>query len=149
MRSVIFIFITQKESFVYSASSQYPLSYLVSYNPILSYPISLYHISPHLISPYHISTYLTESYLISSLLSLYLLQPPSTSSTFHTKVQVLPQLEFSKEIGVFEVFPAAAFIDPGGLITVSTSSLFPFLSYILVSHYYAYFTHFALICLLY
>ena len=80
--------------------------------------ISMFFILSCLISSHIIPACLLSSHLISPFLT-----SPSTSSTFHTKVLVLPQLEFSKEIGVFEAFPATAFIDPGGFNTVSALSL--------------------------
>jgi hypothetical protein len=42
----------------------------------------------------------------------------SLSTTVHTKFEILPQMEYTKTIAVFEPMPAISFVEPGGTMKV-------------------------------
>lgn len=42
----------------------------------------------------------------------------SMSATAHTKFEILPQMEYTKTIAIFEPMPAVSFVEPGGTMKV-------------------------------
>jgi hypothetical protein len=43
----------------------------------------------------------------------------STSDTAHTKFEILPLIEYTKDIATFEAFPPVSFVEPGGAMKIT------------------------------
>ena len=57
------------------------------------------------------------SFLTILFLSLLYL-PPSTSDVAHTKFEILPQIEYTKDIATFDASPSLSYVLPGGSMKV-------------------------------